>query len=213
MSADLLKALREIAGLGKSEFQFPEDWSEQVASCAECQEYANHPVQAGICNTHRQPLWARDAFDRRQRLSLGIQAQQIASEAIAAHEAAIREPQGGEGFPHNYNGPELLKRAQERFPWNHPGRGEVVRSGVVAHAAEPKPDFEAMQRTISASVPVAEPIPTGVYYCRHAQNFYDTSCGGMGADFYFVWIKRHAEFPADITAARRPAPPTDEGKP
>lgn len=78
-----LAALSEIANLKAREFtKFPADWREQIKACPECQSYKNHPVQQGICDEHRRPLWARKAHDEHEQSILGIRAAEIARVAI-----------------------------------------------------------------------------------------------------------------------------------
>jgi len=85
----LLAALVEIAELKPREFTgFPADWSQQVAACPECKEYRNHPIQQGICNTHRKPIWARESHDKHEQSILGIRAVSIARAAITKAEGA-----------------------------------------------------------------------------------------------------------------------------
>ena len=81
---DLLAALIEIRDLAPRPFEgFPADWREQIAACAECQSYKGHPIQGGICDTHRQPLWARESHEKAERAALGARASIIARDAIA----------------------------------------------------------------------------------------------------------------------------------
>lgn len=87
----LLAALKEIADISERPFDdFPADWSEQIKSCAECQKYASHPIQRGICNDHRQPLYRREKHDEYERSILGIRAKSIASAAIAKCEGGAQ---------------------------------------------------------------------------------------------------------------------------
>lgn len=82
--AEAVEALREIAELEKGAFDFPADWSEQVRACVECQSYKDHPIQQGICNRHRQPLWAREAWEKSEDVRIGFRAKRIASAALAS---------------------------------------------------------------------------------------------------------------------------------
>ena len=84
-SADIARrdaALAEIANPTPSEFEFPADWSEQIAACEICQSYANHPIQRGICDTHRRPLWDRERHDSDEEKRLGWRAKNIANRAL-----------------------------------------------------------------------------------------------------------------------------------
>ena len=84
----LVKALEDIKALGPKPFAFPTDWQEQIDACSECQRYKHHPIQQGICNTHRKPLYERKRHDRFEEKAIGYRAQSIAREAIAS----IKEP-------------------------------------------------------------------------------------------------------------------------
>lgn len=78
-------ALQAIAELQPRPFEdFPTDWSEQVERCSECQRYKDHPIQQGICDKHRKPLWAREAHLEHEKKALGIRMRQIAKDALAA---------------------------------------------------------------------------------------------------------------------------------
>lgn len=86
---ELLKGLREIAAITeRKENKFPSDWRDQIASCPECQRYKGHPIQNGICDQHRKPIYAQDDHDRRETKILGYRAKDIALAALAAWEAA-----------------------------------------------------------------------------------------------------------------------------
>ena len=84
----LERGLREIETLVPEPYQFPVDWDEQVASCADCRRFANHPIQQGICDTHRRPLWARDRHDANEEARLGYRAMKLARKVLeeAGHE-------------------------------------------------------------------------------------------------------------------------------
>lgn len=79
-----VEALREIAALKPKPFEFPADWHEQIASCSECQRYKGHPIQQGICDTHRKPLWARESHNDHEEKCIGYRAKDIADRALAA---------------------------------------------------------------------------------------------------------------------------------
>lgn len=78
----LAAALRAIRDLQPVPFELPRDWAQQVADCAQCQSYARHPVQRGICNEHRRPLWERDRHDAAARSALGSRAALLAAAAL-----------------------------------------------------------------------------------------------------------------------------------
>lgn len=61
----------------------PDDWSEQIAACPECQRYRDHPIQNGICDTHRQPIWARERHAEREEKRVGWRAKVIARDLLA----------------------------------------------------------------------------------------------------------------------------------
>lgn len=72
----------------------PDDWSEQIKNCPECQRYKGHPIQNGICDTHRKPLYERDRQEEHLYRTQHIQMVYIARAALRrAGEAADR---GGE---------------------------------------------------------------------------------------------------------------------
>lgn len=80
----LLKTLADIADLQPEPYAFPADWQDQIAACRECAQYKGHPIQQGICDTHRKPLWARDAHERNEVSRIGPRAQRLAREALYA---------------------------------------------------------------------------------------------------------------------------------
>jgi hypothetical protein len=41
---------------------FPADWSAQIDACEECARWKGHPIQGGICDNHRRPLYARERW-------------------------------------------------------------------------------------------------------------------------------------------------------
>src|SRR5690606_34921926 len=84
----LRKALEEIANLSERPYdKFPSDWRDQIAACPECQRYKDHPIQRGICDDHRKPLYDRDDHYKSEKSVLGYRAKSIAREALAALEA------------------------------------------------------------------------------------------------------------------------------
>lgn len=80
---DPIKALRQITELECEPYAFPADWHEQIAACAECERFKGHPIQRGICDTHRRPLYARDRWDDDQQRALIFRAKDIARAALA----------------------------------------------------------------------------------------------------------------------------------
>lgn len=84
-AARLETALVEIRDLRERPYtEFPSDWTAQIAACSECQSYRGHPIQQGICNQHRKPLYARDGHDAHETSILGIRARDIARAALEA---------------------------------------------------------------------------------------------------------------------------------
>lgn len=86
---ELVGALGEIADIKERKKDlYPSDWREQIAACPECQRYKNHPIQQGICDTHRRPIYAQQDYDRHETEILGYRAKDIARAAlISAKEA------------------------------------------------------------------------------------------------------------------------------
>lgn len=75
------EALTEIAALEPKSFDGGLDM-EAIKACDECLRYAGHPVQQGICNTHRQPIWNREAHDGHEEKALGYRAKSMARAAL-----------------------------------------------------------------------------------------------------------------------------------
>lgn len=75
--AALEDGLREIAEMQARPFEgIPADWSDQVAACPECQQYKGHPIQHGICDSHREPLWAREKHNNHE-LGVGMRCRMV----------------------------------------------------------------------------------------------------------------------------------------
>ena len=82
---EMREALEQVRDLEPREFHgIPDDWDEQIEACEVCQSYKGHPIQQGICDTHRQPLYRRRSFDEHERAAIGYRAKLIAREALAA---------------------------------------------------------------------------------------------------------------------------------
>ena len=82
-AARLEEALTEIRDLKERLYdKFPTDWREQIAACSECQRYKDHPIQQGICDDHRKPLYARDRHNTHETHILGYRAHAIARAAL-----------------------------------------------------------------------------------------------------------------------------------
>jgi hypothetical protein len=79
----LRQALEEIRDLEPVPFDgFPADWNEQINACEECQRYKDHPIQRGICDRHRQPIWARERHESSEVKRTGYRAKSIARQAL-----------------------------------------------------------------------------------------------------------------------------------
>jgi len=87
----LLAALTEIVNLQPEPYTFPSDWHEQIAACAECKRWQGHPIQQGICDDHRRPLWAREDHDASERRAMGTRMRIIARNALWAFRDEVAE--------------------------------------------------------------------------------------------------------------------------
>lgn len=75
-------ALETISTLEPEPFEGGLDM-DAIKACDECQRYAGHPVQQGICNIHRQPLWARERHESHAEKAMGWKARSIARRALS----------------------------------------------------------------------------------------------------------------------------------
>jgi hypothetical protein len=80
----LRKALEEIRDLKPRKKELPADHWDQIRACPECQRYAGHPVQQGICDAHRRPMWDREKHNAHEESILGYRAMEIARNALAS---------------------------------------------------------------------------------------------------------------------------------
>ena len=80
----MFDALERITKLECEPFAFPTDWHDKISACSECQRYKDHPIQQGICDEHRKPIYARARHEDHQQRTLIYRAQDIAKETIAA---------------------------------------------------------------------------------------------------------------------------------
>jgi hypothetical protein len=85
-------ALRGIVALEPEPFDLPKDWREQIAACAECERYKRHPIQQGICNLHRRPLWDREKHEAFEEKRLGYRAKEIARAALRSSPSSEPSP-------------------------------------------------------------------------------------------------------------------------
>lgn len=85
--ARLTAALREIANITeRKESKYPADWHDQIAACPECRRYKDHPIQRGICDDHRKPIYEQEYHDRHETKILGYRAKDIARAALEAEQ-------------------------------------------------------------------------------------------------------------------------------
>jgi len=86
---ELVAALDEIANIKERKKDcYPPDWRKQIAACPECQRYKGHPIQQGICDEHRKPIYAQEDHDRHETKILGYRSMDIARDALTrANEA------------------------------------------------------------------------------------------------------------------------------
>lgn len=75
-------ALYAITKLEPTSFVFPADWQQQIDNCPDCRRYKGHPIQQGICNVHRQPIWSRERHDNHEQRALIYRAKEIARAAL-----------------------------------------------------------------------------------------------------------------------------------
>lgn len=80
---ELVGALDEIANIKERKKDcYPPDWRKQIAACPECQRYKGHPIQQGICDEHRKPIYAQEDHDRHETKILGYRSMDIARVAL-----------------------------------------------------------------------------------------------------------------------------------
>lgn len=80
--AVLIAALERIRDLKPEPYVWPEGWAAEQATCAECKRWESHPIQRGICDTHRKPFYERERHDEFEAKAIGIRAILIADEAL-----------------------------------------------------------------------------------------------------------------------------------
>jgi hypothetical protein len=78
-----VEALEEIAAIEPKPFEGGLD-AAAIRACEECKRYEGHPVQLGICDTHRRPIWEREKHDSHEEKALGYRAKSISRDALAA---------------------------------------------------------------------------------------------------------------------------------
>lgn len=84
--AEALEALEAIRDMGARPYDGPEFDRLAVAECEDCQRYAGHPIQRGICDLHRKPLYARADHSKFEERSLGYRCQSLARDFLAKHD-------------------------------------------------------------------------------------------------------------------------------
>lgn len=84
--AEAEEVIKEIAAIEPKPFDGGLDM-EAIRACEECRRYEGHPVQHGICNTHRRPIWDREKHDSREEKALGYRAKSIARTFLSSKEA------------------------------------------------------------------------------------------------------------------------------
>ena len=80
---ELVAALDEIANIKERKKDcYPPDWRKQIAACPECHRYKGHPIQQGICDEHRKPIYAQEDHDKHETKILGYRSMDIARAAL-----------------------------------------------------------------------------------------------------------------------------------
>ena len=80
---DLVQVLNQIANLKPEPFNLPPDFHLNIKACPDCQGWAkDHPIQGGICDKHRQPLWDRERHEKYEAIAIGPRRQEIARKAL-----------------------------------------------------------------------------------------------------------------------------------
>ena len=75
------EALKQIATIEPRPSSHALDWR-AIDTCEDCQRYKDHPIQRGICDTHRRPIWDREKHDAHEEKALGYRAKSIARDAL-----------------------------------------------------------------------------------------------------------------------------------
>lgn len=76
------EALAKIVELEPRPSAHALDWP-AIDACEDCQRYKDHPIQRGICNTHRRPIWDREKHEIHEEKALGYRAKGIARDALS----------------------------------------------------------------------------------------------------------------------------------
>jgi len=112
----LRAALEEIRDLKPREKELPADHWDQIRACPECQRYAGHPVQQGICDAHRRPMWDREKHNAHEESILGYRAMEIARNALASspeRKTECRKAEESAVYPHR----EAIARLVDPRAW------------------------------------------------------------------------------------------------
>lgn len=75
---ELVAALESIRDMEDRPYEGPQFDRAAVDACPECQRYAGHPIQHGICDEHRRPFYAREKHDAFETRARGYRASSIA---------------------------------------------------------------------------------------------------------------------------------------
>lgn len=81
--AELVAGLVSIRDMEDRPYEGPHFDRAAVDACPECQRYAGHPIQNGICDEHRHPLYAREKHDAFENEARGYRASSIARSLLS----------------------------------------------------------------------------------------------------------------------------------
>lgn len=90
------RALGEIRSLEPRPYDGKKFDREASDACPECQGYRGHPIQQGICSTHRQPFYQRERHEAHEEKILGYRCKSIAADALAYHNTEATETGNGD---------------------------------------------------------------------------------------------------------------------
>ena len=81
--AELEAGLVSIRDMEDRPYEGPHFDRAAVDACPECQRYAGHPIQNGICDEHRRPFYAREKHDAFENEARGYRASSIARSLLS----------------------------------------------------------------------------------------------------------------------------------
>lgn len=81
--AELVSGLVSIRDMEDRPYEGPHFDPAAVDACPECQRYAGHPIQNGICDEHRRPFYARQKHDASEKGARGYRASSIARSLLS----------------------------------------------------------------------------------------------------------------------------------